>query len=43
MRFNQNTPKGFVDGKWVDIYKKIDGKWKPIVAISNSDEPLSGQ
>ena len=41
-RFRQNTPKGIVDemNKWVSIYKKIDGKWRIIVDISNSDKPL---
>ena len=41
-RFSQTTPKGLVEqvGKWVTIYKKIDGKWKAILDISNSDKPL---
>jgi ketosteroid isomerase-like protein len=36
------TPNGLVDdmGKWVDIWKKIDGQWKVIVDIWNSDIPL---
>jgi ketosteroid isomerase-like protein len=44
-RFSQNTSKGIVDyvGKWLCIYKKIDGTWKVIVDISNSDKPLRGQ
>ncbi len=41
-RYSHNTPKGLVDemGKWVTVYKKIDGKWKAIVDIANSDKPL---
>jgi ketosteroid isomerase-like protein len=44
-RFSYNTPKGIVEevGKWVTIYKKIDGKWRVIVDIGNSDKPISGQ
>jgi uncharacterized protein (TIGR02246 family) len=44
-RYSHNTPKGVVDEmeKWVTIYKKIDGKWKVIVNIYNSDKPLNGQ
>lgn len=29
-----------VPGKWIDIYKKINGQWKVIVSIGNSDKPL---
>lgn len=45
LRYSHNTPKGPVDemGKWATVYKKIDGKWRVIVDISNSDKPLSGQ
>jgi ketosteroid isomerase-like protein len=41
-RYSRNTSKGLVDEmeKWVTIYKKIDGKWKAIVDIGNSDKPL---
>ena len=41
-RYSRNTQKGLVDemGKWVTIYKKIDGKWKAILDIGNSDKPL---
>jgi uncharacterized protein (TIGR02246 family) len=44
-RYSQNAPKGIVDyvGKWVSVYKKIDGKWRVIVDIGNSDTPLMGQ
>jgi hypothetical protein len=27
--------------KWVTIYKKIDGKWKAILDIYNSDKPAT--
>ena len=39
----KNTPDGriVIRTKWVDIWKKIDGKWKVIVNISNSDNPLA--
>ena len=44
-RWSQNTSKGLVDyaNKWLTIYKKIDGKWKVIVDIGNSNMPASGQ
>ena len=40
-RVSQNTTKGPSKevGKWVDIWKKVDGKWKVIVTIWNSDKP----
>ena len=43
--YNKTTPKGLVDSseKWVTIYKKIDGKWKAILDIANSDKSVSGQ
>jgi uncharacterized protein (TIGR02246 family) len=31
------------NGKWVDIWKKIDGQWKVTVSIGNSDLPATGQ
>jgi ketosteroid isomerase-like protein len=31
------------EGKWVDIWKKLDRKWKVIVSIGNSSKPLTGQ
>ncbi len=39
------TKEGLVkdNGKWVDIWKKIDGEWKAIVSVGNSDKPLAGQ
>lgn len=41
-RLIRNTPNGSAEevGKWIDIYKKIDGEWKCIAAIWNSDMPL---
>jgi len=35
-------PKETVEsvGKWIDIWKEINGEWKCIVNISNSDKPL---
>jgi uncharacterized protein (TIGR02246 family) len=44
-RFSQTTPNGLVEqiGKWVTVYKKIDGEWKVVVDIYNSDNPLPGQ
>lgn len=44
-RFSQNTLKGRVDyaDKSVSIYKKINGKWKVVVDISNSNQLASGQ
>jgi len=43
--FTRTTPDGPVEvaDKWVSIYKKIDGKWKVIVNISNSNNPLQGE
>lgn len=39
------TKDGLVkdEGKWVDIWKKIDGQWKVIVSSGNSNKPLAGQ
>jgi ketosteroid isomerase-like protein len=39
------TKDGLVkeEGKWVDIWKKIDGQWKVIVSCGNSNKPLTGQ
>jgi uncharacterized protein (TIGR02246 family) len=30
-------------GKWVDVWKKIDGQWKVTVSVGNSDMPAAGQ
>ncbi len=42
-RVNVNAPGGPVEAafKGVDILKKIDGKWKVVVNIWNSDKPLA--
>jgi ketosteroid isomerase-like protein len=44
-RVKKTTPNGPVEirTKWVDIWKKIDGKWKVVVNISNSDNLLTGR
>ena len=40
-RSNIKTPGGSdeMSDKWIDIYKKIDGQWKCIVGIWNSNKP----
>ena len=40
--YNKTTPDGLIEysDKWVTVYKKTGGKWKVIVNISNSDNPL---
>jgi uncharacterized protein (TIGR02246 family) len=44
-RGNMKTLTGIVENsdKWIDIYKKIDGQWKCIVSIWNTDNPLEGK
>lgn len=39
----QKSPDGLTEfsGRWVSIYKKIDGNWKVIVNIDHNDNPLS--
>jgi len=39
------TKDGLVkdEGKWVDVWKKIDGQWKVVVSCGNSSKPLIGQ
>jgi uncharacterized protein (TIGR02246 family) len=39
---SQNTPKGRVDepGKYLTIWKKIDGEWKAVIDMSNPDNPF---
>ena len=41
-RFAMETPNGRVEdiGKYLMIWKRIDGEWKVVVDISNSDQPL---
>jgi len=38
---NMKLPDGTVEtaGKWVDVWKKINGEWKVFVNISNYDNP----
>jgi uncharacterized protein (TIGR02246 family) len=44
-RGTMKTLTGIVENsdKWIDIYKKIDGQWKCIVGIWNSNNPLEGK
>jgi len=44
-RGKMKTLTGTVENsdKWIDIYKKIDGQWKCIVGIWNSNNPLEGK
>jgi len=44
-RGKMKTLTGIVEisDKWIDIYKKIDGQWKCIVGIWNSNNPLEGK
>lgn len=44
-RVSQKTARGLDEekGKWIDVWKKIDGKWKVIVSTWNSDKPLPKQ
>jgi len=39
-----STSNGIVEDidKWITIYRKINGEWKVIVDIWNSDIPISG-
>ena len=39
------TKDGLVkdEGKWVDIWKKIEGQWKVVVSTGNSNKPLTRQ
>ncbi|MBG0858669.1 MAG: nuclear transport factor 2 family protein [Bacteroidales bacterium] len=41
-RISRKTPNGPVEeaGKWLDVWKKIDGEWKCIVSAGNSNNPL---
>jgi ketosteroid isomerase-like protein len=40
-KISLRTSEGIVieAGKWVDIYKKLDGEWKVVVSIGNIDKP----
>lgn len=39
------TKDGLVkdEGKWVDIWKKLNGQWKVVISISNSNKPSTVQ
>ena len=39
----QKTAKGLINepGKWIDVWKKIDGKWKVIASTWNDDRQLA--
>jgi ketosteroid isomerase-like protein len=43
--YSIKTQNGIIenDDKFVDIYKKINGEWKCIVGIFNTDKPMTGQ
>lgn len=42
---SMKTKDGVVkeEGKWVDVWKKIDGQWKVVVSIGSSNQPVAGQ
>ena len=44
-RIKMSTSNGIVEDidKWITIYRKINGEWKVIVDIWNSDIPISGK
>ena len=44
-RMSFKTPNGIIERteKGIDIWKKIDGEWKCVVGIWNSDNPKQGQ
>jgi ketosteroid isomerase-like protein len=39
------TKDGLVkdEGKWVDVWKKLNGQWRVIVSCGNSNKPLTGK
>ena len=39
---NHNTPTGTVaeEGKWLDVWKKVDGRWRMVASTWNRDKPL---
>jgi ketosteroid isomerase-like protein len=43
--YSLKTPNGSVEyvDNFIDIYKKIEGEWKCIVGIWNTDRPIEGQ
>jgi len=40
-RYIKKTPNGPVEviGKWINIWKKVDGRWQCVVEMWNSDKP----
>lgn len=44
-KLNIGTAEGIVEvtDKWVTIFRKINGEWKAIVDIWNTDMPISGE
>jgi len=44
-RLSISTPNGIVEetDKWITIYRKINGEWKAIIDIWNTDMPISGE
>jgi uncharacterized protein (TIGR02246 family) len=44
-RISIRIPTGVVKetDKWITIYKKVNGEWRAIVDIWNSDMPISGE
>jgi uncharacterized protein (TIGR02246 family) len=44
-RFVMDTPEGRIEdvGKYVVVWKKIDGEWLAALDISNSDLPVAGE
>ena len=43
-RLSQRTPKGQIEdaGKYILVWRNIDGQWKADADISNSDQPIGG-
>ena len=43
-RFRATPPQGAIDdtGKYVVVWRKVDGEWKVAVDIFNSDKPAAG-
>jgi ketosteroid isomerase-like protein len=39
---SKKTKTGIVQeqGKWVDVWKRVNGEWKTVISIFNSNEPL---
>lgn len=39
--FMQSTPEGMTEqwSKWINIWKKVDGRWLAVVVVGNQDNP----